>query len=248
MDSWQFMKPEWWIAWTWLLLSAEWREFNPFTELKRGQLKFSVTRIPKIWRMGEKAARNFLSRCEQEGDIIWNRGRGGWRKPHAGQDAGQEDTQDAGQIGIITICNYEFYQPLFGDRAGQDAGQDAGQEDGSYKKREEGTKKRRKSSRPPGDTRIKILIDYFHDRHIQTKGDKPHIVGGRDATAIKRMLKTCSDVEQFKKRIDRFLEDPLVWMTDGKQWTIPILEKCFQKYARSPKKEQKAHWEVEDEE
>ncbi len=79
------------------------------------------------------------------------------------------------------------------------------------------------------DPRIKILIDFFSEKHTEIHGERPHIMGGKDASAIKRLLNTIPDVEQLKVRMNRYLNDQLGWM-DRPLWNITGFEKQVNAY------------------
>jgi hypothetical protein len=89
-----------------------------------------------------------------------------------------------------------------------------------------------RKSKKTSDPRIKRLVDFFHDQHVQVLGEKPHIIGGRDASAIKRLLNTIPDEEELQARIIRYLEDPLEWQ-DKPNHTITGFEKLVGKYAEA---------------
>jgi len=90
-------------------------------------------------------------------------------------------------------------------------------------------KGRKKSPKKESDPAISRLITYFHDEHLRIIGEKPHIVGGRDGAAIKRMLGTFPE-EELRARIFRYLQDPLEWM-DRPQHTITGFEKRVNAYS-----------------
>lgn len=87
------------------------------------------------------------------------------------------------------------------------------------------------------DPRIKILIDFFHDKHLEIHGEKPHILGNRDAPAIKRILNTIPDVDELKARMDRYLNDQLDWM-DRPLWSITGFEKQVNAYGNDKSQQQ----------
>lgn len=86
-----------------------------------------------------------------------------------------------------------------------------------------------KANKKSADPRVKQLIDYFHDKHLEIHGEKYHVLGGRDGNSIKRILNTVPDVEEIEKRMERYLRDPLGWM-DRPQWSIPRFENSINRY------------------
>ena len=74
-DSWQWKQSaKTGYAWVWILLEAKYKDCG---DLKRGQLKGSIAYWAQAWGMTKKQVRTFLSRCEREGDIQRQAGKGG---------------------------------------------------------------------------------------------------------------------------------------------------------------------------
>lgn len=86
-----------------------------------------------------------------------------------------------------------------------------------------------RTRRKENDPLIRLVLDHFHDEHISVIGEKPHIIGGRDSAAIKRLLATFPE-DELRVRITRYLEDPLTWM-DKPQHTLPGFEKRVNAYS-----------------
>lgn len=87
-------KPEWFVAWLWMLSEARWKEgrisINGATiTLKRGQFSHSVRFIEKKFGWASGKGYRFLARLKTEAMITTD------------TEAGQN---------VITICNYEQYQ------------------------------------------------------------------------------------------------------------------------------------------
>jgi 3D (Asp-Asp-Asp) domain-containing protein len=53
------------------------------------------------------------------------------------------------------------------------------------------------------DPRVKTLIDYFFQRHLEIKKEKYHVAGGKDGDAMKRLLSTFTE-DEIKNKIDLF--------------------------------------------
>lgn len=227
-ETWQWQKPEWWKAWTWMLVNAAHRDC-PEKGLLKGQLYISTRLAEKEWGVSRYAAHDFLTRCAEAGAIIWEKNR-----PHGRPKSknGQTDTQTV--FGLVTICDYARYfdfrqstrtvfqtvlspEPKGFSEAVETPSAPA-------KKRKPATPK------PPPDPRIKRLIDYYHDRHVEVIGYKPQIFGVVDGQLMKKIINTCQTEEEVMARIDRFLEDDMSWMTDP-SWEISRLYKRLNKYA-----------------
>ncbi len=72
----------------------------------------------------------------------------------------------------------------------------------------------RKEIKPPGDPRLKNLIDYYHDGYFRRQGKKPLISGG-DAPNLKRLLNLIDkegnlekSETEIKDLLDKFLDLP----------------------------------------
>ena len=73
------------------------------------------------------------------------------------------------------------------------------------------SKKKAKSPKKEPDPRIKRLVDHFCSAHQEIIGDKCHVLGPKEAMAIKRLLGTFDEPE-IKRRMLKYLRDPLSWM------------------------------------
>jgi hypothetical protein len=94
-------------AWLWLVSEAAWKPRRvivtngrtlEIVELGRGQLSHSRRYIAKAWGWSEKRVRTFLNRLEKVGMIDFQ--------------AGRHQT-------VISICNYDIYQPARDDEGRQ---------------------------------------------------------------------------------------------------------------------------------
>lgn len=81
------------------------------------------------------------------------------------------------------------------------------------------------------DPRLKPLIDFYSSEHANAFREKPHIVGGRDSSIVKRLLTTYPQ-EEIERRLLAFFGDPLEWM-DLPVHSLGIFEKCVQKYSNN---------------
>jgi hypothetical protein len=273
---WQWSNNEWWKAWSWMMLEANWAD-DPVTGLKRGQLFFCTQMITEVCGMNRDKVLRFMRKAEIEQDISWERGSGGRpRSPkktvaRATQSATQTATQNASQcatvcatvLSVVTILNYNYYNPLPNSVATQCAPQSATvcapqktPHSATSKKRskevqeknllstpiksgvdregEQPTTKRKPGPKPKEkaepDPRLKRVIDYYHNRHIEVKGYKPMIYGAKDASLMKEILRICETEEETMARIGRFLNDDLAWMKDP-SWEISKLYNRLNKYA-----------------
>ena len=88
--------------------------------------------------------------------------------------------------------------------------------------------KKEKQKNKNKDTRVKVLIDYFFDKHLESKGTKIKIDGGKDGQKFTDLLKTFTQ-DEIKQRIDYFLNGYAdTWMID-KPFTIGIFSSQFNK-------------------
>lgn len=127
-------------AWAWLIANAAWKPGKARIKgmaviLARGELCFSQRFLAKRWRWSKSRVDRFIQLLRAEG-MIETRSKIGATPDHP---AGQGQS-------IISICNYDKYQPAKdGERGNGDAedGATAGQQRG----KEEESKKERKEER-----------------------------------------------------------------------------------------------------
>ena len=72
--------------------------------LERGQLIFSIKGLAEDWKWSRGKVRRFLSYLENEDQISVNRG--------CSEGVSKPDTKTNTPFGVITITNYERYNPL----------------------------------------------------------------------------------------------------------------------------------------
>jgi DNA-binding transcriptional MocR family regulator len=116
-------------AWTWLISEASWRPRKYFAgsiavELERGQLAHSTRYLAMKWGWPGSTVRRFLDRLKTEGMI--------------GAETGA-------RITVLTICNYDRYQPG-GPETGAQIGASSGAETTHGRRRKETGKHERKES------------------------------------------------------------------------------------------------------
>ena len=78
------------------------------------------------------------------------------------------------------------------------------------------------------DPRIKVLIDYFFNKHLELLEKKVHIDGGKDGKTMQTLLKTFNE-QELKDRIDWFItfKDDFV---DNAGRTIGVFKSQINKY------------------
>lgn len=124
-------------AWAWLIANAAWKPSKTRIKgttvtLDRGELCFSQRFLAQKWGWSKSRVDRFIAILRDEG-MIETRSKIG---ATAGHQAGQGQS-------IVTICNYDKYQPSKADDRGNDdceIGATAGQQRG---KEEEGKKERK---------------------------------------------------------------------------------------------------------
>lgn len=138
--------------------------------------------------------------------------------------------------GIISIINWELYQNEQ-DRKNKKTTKQTRQKDNQTdtpngetdRERDldldKDSDKDKKSSTK--DTRIKILIDYFYQAHLNAGKGKIHINGGKDGQKFIDLLKTFSE-EEIKNKIDLFMKYNDPWMKD-KPYSIGMFSSQFNK-------------------
>lgn len=275
-DDWKWENPLHRSAWMWILLKAAYR---PHNGLARGQLYFSVNWAPKLWGMNKGSAWRFLQRLIKDGSISWKKGHGNqYTAIETSTETSTETpcaTSTETSKGIITVLKYSHYNKsksssetltetpcaTSSETLGEThielknrisskeylVASPTGDDDLIPKSPKKSTKK------PKSDPIPQQCLNLYHDKHIEIKGDKPHIIGGRDIAIIKRLLNTCQSPQEFDRRLTLFLNDPLEWQGTGtKQWSLSCFEKCIMKYAdrqtQSIKKAQAVKQAKEDQE
>jgi hypothetical protein len=135
-------------AWTWLLLTACWKD-TPFDiggkiiTLTRGQLCTSRGQLAKAWNWSPSAVERFLARLETEQMI--------------GRATGQGRS-------VITICNFDKYQDKKAV-AGQATGQETGQQSDSDRTAKEQGNKDIPLSNDNGETDFwKFAVAYLGEK------------------------------------------------------------------------------------
>jgi len=159
-------------------------------------------------------------------------------------DLGQYFGQGDGQgFNRVLIQDTARVRPGFPDFDTQMGGSNSGQSHPTqsnpnrtieqYKNKNAASKKAavEKPKNPTRGQQAKELLDYFHDRHHEIRREKYHVIGKRDMPALKRILNTLPDIEEIKRRIDVYLNDPQRWAGEGYSWTITGFEKKFSAYA-----------------
>ena len=89
-------------------------------------------------------------------------------------------------------------------------------------------KEKEKEIKSTKDFRVKEIIDYFFDKHLEITGNKVLIDGGKDGKTIKGMLATFGP-DDLKRRIIAFLTDKDKWL-DGKRRDIGMFKSQINKY------------------
>ena len=88
------------------------------------------------------------------------------------------------------------------------------------------TKTKLKKEKNP---QIKVLIDYFFDKHLEKKGKKVAIDGGKDGKTIDELLKTFT-CDEIKAKIDAFMVLEDKWMKENEvPFTIGIFKSQINK-------------------
>jgi len=249
-DDWKWKNPLHRAAWLWMLMKAA---YAPHNGLQRGQLYFSISQGPKEWGMSTDQTRRFLNKCEkghrgQSPDIVWQRGRTGIKgRVIATSSATSSATSGATSRGIITLLNYDKYNPPQKGSATSGATSGASStatiEKESIKKeskevpqpsadaspsvpQETGSKKA-KTPKKPTDPRVKQLIDYFSNRHLEMFGHKYTVSGAKDGQTFKDLLKDHTS-EIITACIDLLFADTDEWL-NGRR-TIPVFRSKINAY------------------
>jgi hypothetical protein len=164
-------------------------------------------------------------------------------------------------LSVITLLNYDKYAQLFTKNGtvfetAKGTVKGTGSGNSSYIKKRKEIKKEYIHENPSGlviepkqkgseteeenhklqknkktDPRIKRLIDFFYEQHTKIIGEKPHIIGGRDASVFKRLLATFPE-EEIQERLIAFLNDPLHW-ADTPVYSTTLFEKLINKYSKN---------------
>jgi len=264
--DWKWGNPLYRSAWIWLLVNANWTDEDG---LQRGQVRFAVTQAPALWGMSKATAARFLGRCQREGDIRWQKGRGGWQKHETqdeSQDETQDETQDESQVGLITILKYKEYQGVNYNHATQDETQDATQDetqDETLKRtireqvreqvqNKEKGRPHRKMKPKTGQNKVPSpfveVRNFYCEQFLEIRGTKYVYGKAKDSLAIKRLLEVLS-VEEIKTRILDFLNDSLDWKGGYPGHTIALFSSRVNTYpghARDPTPTPPSHRPVKD--
>jgi len=195
--------------------------------------------------MSKDQTRRFLTKCEkghkgQAPDIVWQRGR-------TGLPGSVIATSSATSRGIITLLNYDKYNPPQKESATSGATSSASStatiEKESIKKQskevpqpsadasalasDKKNSKNGKNAKKRTDPRVKELIDYFCAAHEKSLGIKYVVSGQRDGHIFKSLLEVH---EQFtiQQCVDLLFTDTDQWL-NGKR-TIPVLRSRINTY------------------
>jgi hypothetical protein len=208
--------------------------------LKRGQVRISLNKAAKEWGFTRAQGRRFLQRCVSEGDIEWERGRGG--RPKTTSQGAAPSAQKSGPVsvpvsvpvsGVMTICHYDRYQtgfkkgepvsvpvsvPLSGNSPANNKKERTAATDPVAASPAVKAKKARRS--PGSDPRVKELVDAYFRLFREIRGHAYVVNGAKDAAAIKRMLGTL-DPEDITARMAQFLRDDDPWL-ERQGYTIAV--------------------------
>lgn len=81
------------------------------------------------------------------------------------------------------------------------------------------------------DTRIKILMDYFFNKHLEVRKTKVSINGGKDGNIFEELLKNFTE-DEIKDRINKFMVYSDDWMIKNQiPYTIGQFKVAFDKVA-----------------
>lgn len=132
--------------------------------------------------------------------------------------------------GIIYIQNWKLWQNEQ-DRKAKQPPESGGLYRNSKQPQREGdvvvVKEKTKTKTTTKDTRVKKLIDYFFQAHMNTGKGKVHINGGKDGQKMTDLLKTFSE-QEIKEKIDLFMKYSDPWMKD-KPYSIGMFASQFNK-------------------
>lgn len=221
-------------AWFWMILEANWADNVPVPGLRRGELKIEgLMELGMIAGWTERyQVKRFLERCQRKKDatVVQRKCNGG---------------------ATIYLCDYDEYQPKCNASATVVQRECNSSEYSSKRKNKELKNniaspdgERPVQSGKSADSRIKILLDFFFEKYWEIRGEKFHVLGGRDTAAIKRLLSTYPDVDELQRRIVLYLQDPLTFAKKP-IWSITGFEKLVQKYSLGYEPEQvQESWEA----
>jgi len=211
-EDWKWQRVEWRSAWLWCLVRAAFKD-KPEEGLKRGQFWFSIYWAEDEWGMTTNKARYFLSRCVQEGDIVWEKGTGGRPDKNSVSHTVNHTvnhTVSHTHLGRITISKYTAYQARC-SKANTDSHTDSNSVSHAILK--EGIKESKKKVKvlPASDEACVTPNSQVYDFYIKTKAQ---MVNRPD------WLPTANQAKQIRANIKTLLEtqgytpDELVsWLT-----------------------------------
>jgi hypothetical protein len=112
-------RPEWLVAWQWLIATAAWKPKGQRFEygvvhLERGQLATTVRGLGTTWGWPKSNVARFLARLTREEMIALNTGT-------------RTGTRTGTQCTVITICNYDRFQNG-SEKVGHEPGHEPGHE------------------------------------------------------------------------------------------------------------------------
>ena len=239
-------------AWIWMISQANFIKGEHY-----GQISTTIRQLGDIWGWNKMKVARTLNKWSNPTNARISCKYASFprqtKKPvnHVTETVTVRVTEDVTKVTTITLLNYKHYQNGKQKTVTGGVTEDVTQsgtllkEEENQVKQKEPTKKNTRS--PKGDrvvdSRIKVLIDFFHDTHVKIQGEKPHIFKG-DGQAIQRLLTTYREVEELKRRIIAYLNDPHEWMGTP-VWSIARFEKEAGKYSLKNVQRQKGGTEEE---
>jgi hypothetical protein len=158
-------------AWPWLISEAAWKPHSRRVngrkiDLQRGQIAASLRFLAGTWRWSEPRVRRFLHTLAAEGMLYTSNNR---RRSDAASDAHYDAASDAG-VSVITICNYDEYQPG-GQRS--DAATDAQTDAGVNEKRRNREKENNRNKNSPPTPKGESEKENRRKREAQSQSPAP---------------------------------------------------------------------------
>jgi hypothetical protein len=196
-------------AWVWLLFEAAWKErrvrvTNGRTisalQLNRGQLSYSRGYMATAWGWSHKRVRTFLSRLEKDGMIALQ--------------TGQQQT-------VVTIVNYDAYQPRTKTR-----GHETDQQWASNGPETEEGKKERKESRAPSDADFGSWYATYPRKKGRKAAERAYLklmeLGEISATdLLARTTAYAESVKAWTPERRQFIPHPATWLNSGRYLDEP---------------------------